>query len=94
MLYVDPTGPPATMERLTCKCAQCKANLGQFINLWTKVGKSYYSPIIDPAETRGISAKGQTRSGEQNTLVEGWYVFLHYVLPLFVSKCGLRDFKL
>lgn len=60
------------MEIVHCVCKACDADLGDFANLWTRVGTSYFSPIVDPGAQVGIAARGAPRVGDQGTLIEGW----------------------
>ncbi|KAK1757724.1 hypothetical protein QBC47DRAFT_164319 [Echria macrotheca] len=58
------------MELVYCNCKKCESTIGLFVNLWTRIGKSYYSPIVD-AEGPLIRPDGEVRAGETGTLVEG-----------------------
>jgi hypothetical protein len=60
------------MERVICRCNSCRDSLATLVNLWTRIGKTYISPIIRP--TAGLNAEfyGQVREGEAATLVERW----------------------
>ena len=62
----------STMESVYCNCNQCNATIGLFVNLWTQIGKSYFSPIIDPDDSPAVVAQGSSRMGEKGTLVEEW----------------------
>jgi hypothetical protein len=63
------------MEVLRCKCAKCDSELGHFMNLWTQIGKNYFSPLVAPSdELEAIVANGPSRSGEAGTIIGGWYV--------------------
>lgn len=62
-----------TMEIITFTCKACGSSIGDFTNLWTQIGKSYFSPIVDPQHGPDIKPHGPVRSGEKGTLVEGWY---------------------
>lgn len=61
------------METINICCRGCDNPLAQYTNLWTQIGKSYFSPIIDPLEGPVIESHGPLRFGEKGTLVEGWY---------------------
>ncbi|KAK5654769.1 hypothetical protein OQA88_6805 [Cercophora sp. LCS_1] len=58
------------MESVYCNCKKCDTTIGLFINLWTRIGKSYYSPIVDPDGELAVRPDGDTRIGETDTLVE------------------------
>ncbi|OHE93621.1 hypothetical protein CORC01_11120 [Colletotrichum orchidophilum] len=59
------------MEVIQCKCTSCQTKLANFFNLWTQIGKSYFSPLIDAQGTTQMVAKEPTRIGEAETLVAG-----------------------
>jgi hypothetical protein len=61
------------METINICCKSCDNLIAEFTNLWTQIGKSYFSPIIDPPHAPNIVSHGPVRSGEKGTLVEGWY---------------------
>lgn len=61
------------METVDCNCARCGAKLGRFTNLWTQIGKSYFSPAVTSQEDPWVMSQGVTRIGEKGTLVDGWY---------------------
>ncbi|KAI1142799.1 hypothetical protein F5Y05DRAFT_408248 [Hypoxylon sp. FL0543] len=58
------------MERVDCNCAGCDQRLGQFFNIWTKIGKSYISPIIGDGDNLRAPKSGPIRLGEEQTLIE------------------------
>jgi hypothetical protein len=60
------------MEIISFICTGCDVSVGEFANLWTQIGKSYFSPIVDPEHSPAIKSHGPLRSGEKGTLVEGW----------------------
>jgi hypothetical protein len=60
------------MEVISCICKSCDIVIGNFTNLWTQIGTSYYSPVIDAESSLGIESHGGVRGGEGGTLVEGW----------------------
>lgn len=63
------------MERIVCQCKKCGARLGEFVNLWTRIGKAYFSPVVSgPRDTWNLESHGEEREGEQSTLVEKWSV--------------------
>jgi hypothetical protein len=62
------------MERIGCNCKTCGARVGIFVNLWMQVGRSYFSPILDPQSDLSVIGQGDVRVGEQQTLVADWYV--------------------
>ncbi|KAK1449908.1 hypothetical protein CMEL01_07244 [Colletotrichum melonis] len=57
------------MEVIQCKCASCQAILATFFNLWTQIGKSYFSPTIEAQGNTQMIAKEPTRIGEAGYLV-------------------------
>ncbi|KUI67417.1 hypothetical protein VM1G_02778 [Cytospora mali] len=59
------------MERIRCNCKQCGSKLGEFVNLWTQVGKSYCTPVVQPFEPLNIQHDGEARLGDSQTLVDG-----------------------
>ncbi|KAI0385808.1 hypothetical protein F5Y04DRAFT_157173 [Hypomontagnella monticulosa] len=58
------------MDRVVCSCKRCAQRLGQFANLWIKIGKSYISPVIDNGDGLAITLTGSVRLGEEQTLVD------------------------
>lgn len=60
------------MEIIQCKCASCQAILATFFNLWTQIGKSYFSPTIEAQGNTQMIAKEPTRIGEAGYLVAEW----------------------
>ncbi|KAK1827208.1 hypothetical protein QBC39DRAFT_267529 [Podospora conica] len=58
------------MESVYCNCKQCSATIGLFVNLWTQIGKSYFSPVIAPDDSPAVLREGASRMGEKGTLVE------------------------
>ncbi|KAK4103137.1 hypothetical protein N658DRAFT_422231 [Parathielavia hyrcaniae] len=59
------------METVFCECKKCDAPIGRFFNLWTQIGKSYFSPVVEPEDDLAIQFHGAFRIGEHGTLVEG-----------------------
>lgn len=62
------------MDRIRCTCRQCDSKLGDFFNQWIQIGKTYFTPIIDPSGVVNLRAAGAVRWGDENTLVDEWYV--------------------
>lgn len=62
------------MEIVTFTCKGCDVSIDDFANLLTQVGKSYFSPIVDPEHGPAIMSQGPLRAGKKGTLVERWYV--------------------
>ncbi|OAA60965.1 hypothetical protein SPI_04989 [Niveomyces insectorum RCEF 264] len=62
------------METIQCICRHCQVPLGRFINLWTQIGKSYYSPLVAPDACLQVGVHGTPRVGEKATLVEGCHL--------------------
>ena len=62
------------METVDCNCKKCGTTIGHFINLWTQVGKRYFSPIVNPDsdDSLALRSEGGIRVGEAGTLVEEW----------------------
>ncbi|EAQ89277.1 predicted protein [Chaetomium globosum CBS 148.51] len=57
------------METIFCECKKCDAAIGRFANLWTQIGKSYFSPVIEPEDDLAVQYLDTVRIGEQDTLV-------------------------
>ncbi|KAJ9130241.1 hypothetical protein NKR23_g12282 [Pleurostoma richardsiae] len=57
------------MERIRCCCKHCGFNLGELLNTWTQIGKSYYSPVLDPHVPLKVLVHGEVRTGDKQTLV-------------------------
>ena len=50
------------MDTLTCSCSKCHAVIGNFENLWDKIGKTYYSPICNiSGDLGGLALIGDVR---------------------------------
>ncbi|KAI2462830.1 hypothetical protein F4781DRAFT_168284 [Annulohypoxylon bovei var. microspora] len=62
------------MEKIACSCTKCKVYLGEFINQWIKIGKSYVSPVVEPEEISPIGPTGTARLGEKQTLIENCHL--------------------
>jgi len=62
------------MESVYGNCKKCDDTIGLFVNLWTRIGKSYFSPIVDPGNDVAVRLDGEIRVGERGTLVDEWYV--------------------
>ncbi|KAL2019464.1 hypothetical protein VTK56DRAFT_9580 [Thermocarpiscus australiensis] len=60
------------METVFCECKKCDAPIGRFVNLWTQIGKSYFSPVVEPEDDLAAQCHGAIRIGERGTLVEEW----------------------
>jgi hypothetical protein len=60
------------METVFCECKKCDAPIGRFVNLWTQIGKSYFSPVVEPEDDLAVRRQGAARIGERGTLVEEW----------------------
>lgn len=60
------------MDLVYCRCRSCGGRLGDFINLWTQIGKSYFAPLVEPRAELNVKLQGNVRVGEKNTLVEAW----------------------
>ncbi|TPX08776.1 uncharacterized protein E0L32_009716 [Thyridium curvatum] len=58
------------MDLVYCRCKSCGGRLGDFINLWTQIGKSYFAPLVEPRAELNVKLQGNVRVGEKNTLVE------------------------
>ncbi len=75
----------AAMETVFCECKKCDSAIGRFANLWTQIGKSYFSPVVEPEDELAIQSHGTVRIGERGTLVEEWsaLVCLLYCLSVW-----------
>jgi hypothetical protein len=60
------------METVFYECKKCDAPVGRFVNLWTQIGKSYFSPVVEPEDDLAVQSHGAVRIGERGTLVEEW----------------------
>lgn len=60
------------MESVTFDCKGCELTIGTFTNQWTQIGKTYFSPKVDPPHDPVIKVQGALRAGDRGTLVEGW----------------------
>ncbi|KAK3902720.1 hypothetical protein C8A05DRAFT_15254 [Staphylotrichum tortipilum] len=58
------------METVFCECKKCDAPIGRFVNLWTQIGKSYFSPVVEPEDDLAVRWQGAARIGEPGTLVQ------------------------
>ncbi|KAI0442109.1 hypothetical protein F4803DRAFT_384201 [Xylaria telfairii] len=59
------------METVTACCSQCEHRLGSLLNLWTQIGNTYISPVVQHALALDISSEGVIRHGEIGTIVDG-----------------------
>ncbi len=75
-----------TMETVFCECKKCDAQIGRFVNLWTRIGKSYFSPVVEPEDDLAVQCQGAVRIGERGTLVEEWSA------PSLVDFLGVLQF--
>ncbi|KAH8675777.1 hypothetical protein BX600DRAFT_507985 [Xylariales sp. PMI_506] len=59
------------MDTVIVTCEKCDATVGEFVNVWTQIGKSYISPIIvaDGSQIE-LMQTGPVRPGESQTLVD------------------------
>lgn len=60
------------MEPVRCHCKTCGSTIGDFANLWTQIGRNYFSPVVDLCANLNVSPQNMARAGEKHTLVEGW----------------------
>ncbi|KAI1103303.1 hypothetical protein F4804DRAFT_232789 [Jackrogersella minutella] len=77
------------MERIVCSCVKCDQRLGEFINLWIKIGKNHISPIVDNQENLDVISIGTARLGEEQTLIENWYEWPLNPMQNLTNKCLL-----
>ncbi|KAI0148138.1 hypothetical protein F4776DRAFT_301121 [Hypoxylon sp. NC0597] len=77
------------MEPVGCNCASCGRRLGQFFNLWIKIGKSYISPVVGDGENLRASQTGRVRLGEEQTLIENCHL-QDVSCPHCLATIGLR----
>ncbi|KAL7628608.1 hypothetical protein AAE478_000123 [Parahypoxylon ruwenzoriense] len=81
------------MERVRCSCANCARCLGEFLNLWTKIGKSYISPVVcNSGNGLSIVPTGLARIGDEQTLVDAIFKMWRVLdaMPLLVSDAWIR----
>jgi len=64
------------METISCTCKECGGVIGVCANLWTQIGRTYFSPIVEPHDGFMIAPHGAVRLGERGTLVEAWYALV------------------
>lgn len=69
------------METVFCECKKCDAAIGRFTNLWTQIGKSYFSPVMEPEDDLAVQYQGSVRIGDQGTLVAEWLALLITIIP-------------
>jgi len=60
------------MEQVECRCAKCEGILGQVVNLWTRIGRTYCCPVLPSPSGFDVLPQGNVRVGETGTLVEQW----------------------
>ncbi|KAI2636136.1 hypothetical protein GGS21DRAFT_543051 [Xylaria nigripes] len=60
------------MESVVAYCSQCDHCLASLLNIWTQIGKSYVSPIIQGEDVFDIKPEGAIRQGENGTIVDSW----------------------
>jgi hypothetical protein len=84
------------MVGVFANCKKCDWRIGSFLNLWTKIGKSYISPIVKRDQELNIISSGSVRSGEEQTLVDRWYVLDYRYLDRhsLTQKKTLVDLKI
>ncbi|KAI0008920.1 hypothetical protein F4779DRAFT_414583 [Xylariaceae sp. FL0662B] len=58
------------MQQVACSCVKCNHRLGELLNLWIQIGKSYISPIIPSERDLKITPSGSVRLGDRQTLVD------------------------
>ncbi|KAK0628518.1 hypothetical protein B0T17DRAFT_471715, partial [Bombardia bombarda] len=77
------------METVLCKCRECDANIGQFVNLWSQIGKTYFSPVVESDDELAVLSQGDVRVGERGTLVEQCHL-QDIVCGIYSAVIGLR----
>lgn len=60
------------METARCICKNCESEIGQCINIWTRIGDHHFTLVIDHNECLEIEAVGEVRLGGDGSLMEGW----------------------
>jgi hypothetical protein len=60
------------MEPVHCQCKSCGTSLGTGAKLWTRIGRTYVSPILAAPSRLDIVPHGAVRLGEATTLVGQW----------------------
>ena len=76
------------METVFCECKKCNAQIGRFANLWTQIGKSYFSPVVEPEDDLAVHCQGAVRIGERGTLVEEWSAVALVDSRMFLECCN------
>ncbi|KAI1376343.1 hypothetical protein F4677DRAFT_89020 [Hypoxylon crocopeplum] len=62
------------MDRVVCSCLKCAHRLGEFVNLWIKIGKSYISPVVNSEDSLSVAPTGSVRLGDEKTLIDSCHV--------------------
>jgi len=60
------------MEEVECRCGKCEGILGHVVNLWTRIGRTYFCPVLPSSLRFDVVSRGSVRVGEPDTLVEQW----------------------
>ena len=60
------------MEEVECRCGKCDGAIGQVVNLWTRIGRTYFCPVLPSSVGFDVVPRGDVRVGETGTLVEKW----------------------
>ncbi|KAK4240616.1 hypothetical protein C8A03DRAFT_13060 [Achaetomium macrosporum] len=71
------------METVFCECKKCGAPIGRFANLWTQIGKSFFSPVLEPEDDLAIQPQGTVRVGKRGALLEECHL-----QDIVCSKCA------
>ncbi|KAM7190553.1 hypothetical protein V8F20_009686 [Naviculisporaceae sp. PSN 640] len=58
------------METVKCICKTCDSELGECINIWTKIGDRYVSPVTEPDSGLALQDEGDVRVGNKGSIVE------------------------
>ncbi|OBT63618.1 hypothetical protein VE03_07309 [Pseudogymnoascus sp. 23342-1-I1] len=64
------------MEVVTCSCAKCGTFIGDFNNLWNKIGKKHFSPVSLKSKdwSVGLQHSGDVRIAPTETVIEDSYL--------------------
>jgi hypothetical protein len=59
------------MENVICSCLKCHAWIGNFENIWDRIGKTYYSPICTKSQDLGgLVGVGDVREAAKTGVIE------------------------
>jgi Fe-S cluster biosynthesis and repair protein YggX len=58
------------MDMVTCSCAKCGTSVGDFENLWNRIGKRHFSPVSLKDWSTGLQHSGDVRIAPTETMIE------------------------